>query len=66
MMGNIIVQIDVTCHGRHCDVVTTMLARIGLGLNITLVNTNHHLVVWRMKEKTHFVLFQLKHGQRHF
>jgi hypothetical protein len=50
----------------NCDVVTTLLARIGLGLNITLANTNHRLVVWRRKEKTHFVLFQLKHGQRHF
>jgi hypothetical protein len=66
MMGNIIIQIDVTRHGRHCDVGTTLLARIGLGLNITLANTNHRLVVWRRKEKTHFVLFQLEHGQKHF
>jgi len=66
MMGNVIIQIDVTCHGRRCDVVTTLLARIGFGLNITLANTIHHLVVWRRKEKTHFVLFQLEHGQTHF
>jgi hypothetical protein len=66
MMGNVIIQIDVTRHDRHCDVVITLLARIGLGLNITLSNTNHHLVVWKRKEKTHFVLFQLEHWQRHF